>query len=116
MFDKIKAVWEVLQLGKSLADPQKWKKRQIGLTVLGGFFIGIAQLAKMFSYDIHLDEDTATAIAGGIIGIVNWYFTIATSEKVGTGSKPTDAEPLPELAKADTINAPVEIVDHSFNK
>jgi hypothetical protein len=115
MINKIKAVWKVLQIGKSLADPQKWKRKQIQLTTLGGFFIGIAQLSKMFNYDIYLDEDTATAIAAAIIGVVNWYFTLATSTKVGVVSKPTEA-PLPELAKADTINAPVEIVDHSFTK
>ena len=114
MINKIKAAWEVLQLGKSLADPQKWKKRQVGITLLGGFFIGIAQLAKMFNYDIYLDEDTATAIAGGIIGAVNFYFTLATSTKVGVGSKP-EGEALPELAKADTINVPAPIEERTIN-
>ena len=65
-----------------------------------------------------MDEDTATAIAGGIIGAANWYFTLSTSSKVGFGSEPT-GEALTELAKADTISVPkepVEILDHSFNK
>jgi hypothetical protein len=117
MLQKIKAAWEVLQLGKSLADPQKWKSRQVRLTTLGGFFIGVAQLAKMFNYDIYLDEDTATAIAAAIIAASNWYFTLATSTKVGVGSKPT-GEALPQLAEADTISAPQEVVieDHSINK
>lgn len=118
MLDKIKMLWEVIQLGKSVADPEKWKKKQLQVNVLGGLFIGVAQLAKAFNYDIYLDEDTATAIAGGIIGTANWYFTLSTSTKVGVGSKPA-SDPLPELAKADTISIPkepVEIVDHSFNK
>ncbi len=115
MLQKIKAAWEVLQLGKSLANPQKWKRKQIEVTALGGLFIGVAQLAKMFNYDIYLDEDTATAFAAAIIGAVNWYFTLATSTKVGVGSKST-GEALPELAEADTISVPVEIVDHSINK
>lgn len=113
MLNKIKAAWEVLQLGKSLADPQKWKRKQIEVTALGGLFIGVAQLSKVFGYDIYLDEDTATAIAGAIIACANWYFTLATSTKVGVGSKPT-SEALPQLAEADTISAPIE--DHSINK
>jgi hypothetical protein len=115
MLQKIKAAWEVLQLGKSLADPQKWKSRQVQLTTLGGFFIGVAQLAKMFNYDIYLDEDTATAFAGAIIAGANWYFTLATSTKVGVSSKPT-GEALPELAKAETISAPIEERVIDFNK
>ncbi len=107
MLQKIKAAWEVLQLGKSLADPQKWKRKQIEVTVLGGFLIGLAQLAKAFGYDLPVDEDTATAVAGGIIGLTNFYFTLATSTKVGVGSKPT-GEALPQLAEADTISAPQE--------
>lgn len=114
MLQKIKAAWEVLQLGKSLTDPQKWKRKQIEVTALGGLFIGVAQLAKMFNYDICLDEDTATAIAAGVIGVANWYFTLATSTKVGVGSKP-EGEALPELAKADTINVPAPIEDRTIN-
>lgn len=115
MLNKIKAAWEVLQLGKSLAGPQKWKKRQVEITVLGGFFIGVAQLAKMFNYDIYLDEDTATAVAGGIIGLANWYFTLATSTKVGTGSKPA-SEPLPEIETPREVPAPIEGRTINFDK
>lgn len=107
-------LWEVIQLGKSVADPEKWKKHQIQVNVLGGLFIGAAQLAKAFNYDIYLDEDTATAIAGGVIGAANWYFTLSTSTKVGVGSNQNDTTPLPEIEPIREVPAPIE--DHSFTK
>ena len=43
MLNKIKMLWEVIQLGKSVADPVKWKRKQIQVNMLGGLFIGVAQ-------------------------------------------------------------------------
>lgn len=120
MLNKIKALWEVIQLGKSVADPEKWKKHQIQVNVLGGLFIGVAQLAKAFNYDIYLDEETATTLAAGVIAAFNWYLTLATSAKVGVGSKSTSTEPLPEIepisSKEPIREVPAPIEDHSFTK
>jgi len=115
MINKIKMLWEVVQLGKSVADPEKWKKKQIQVNVLGGLFIGVAQLAKAFNYDIYLDEDTATTIAAAVIAAFNWYWTLATSTKVGVGSKPA-SEPLPEIEIPREVSAPIEERTINFDK
>ena len=90
MLAKIKALWNVLQKGKEVADPQIWKRRQVTSTLLGGAIIAVVQLAKAFDYDLQIDEDTVTAIAGGIIAFVNWVGTLATTTKVGIGKAPIE--------------------------
>lgn len=90
MLAKIKALWNVLQKGKEVADPENWKKRQVTSTLLGGAIIAVVQLAKAFDYDLQIDEDTVTAIAGGIIAFVNWIGTLATTTKVGIGKAPIE--------------------------
>jgi hypothetical protein len=80
---KMKALWELFQQGKAVADPAKWKAHQITATMLGGFIIAIVQLAKAFGHEIPVDSDSATAIAGGVVAVTNIIFTITTSKHVG---------------------------------
>jgi len=96
MFGKLKAFYAVFQAGKSVATPEAWKRGQITATILAGVFIALLQLAKVFGYDIPMDENTATSIAAGIITLVNWLLTVATTKKIGLPSG-VQAEPLPTI-------------------
>ena len=90
MIAKIKALWDVLQKGKEVADPEIWKRRQVTSTLLGGAIIAVVQLAKAFDYDLHIDEDTVTAVAAGVVAIVNYFLTLSTTTKIGIGKAPIE--------------------------
>lgn len=98
MIDKIKALWELMQKGKSVADPALWKSRQITVTMLGGLIIAAVQLAKVFGYELPVDENTASAIAGGVLAVTNVFLTLSTSDKVGVGAKQENSD-LPTINK-----------------
>ena len=83
MIKKAKAAITLLQKGKAVSDPAKWKSRQITATALTGVFWAAIQAAEAFGYAIPVDEATVDAVAGGTLALVNWVFTLSTSEKVG---------------------------------
>ena len=83
MFEKIKGLWNLMQAGKAVADPALWKNRQITVTALVAVLMAVVQLSKGSAYELPIDEDTATAIAGGLLAVVNVVLTLSTSEKVG---------------------------------
>lgn len=103
---KMKALWELFQEGKAVADPAKWKTHQITATMLGAFIIAIVQLAKAFGYEVPVDSDSATAIAGGLVAAVNVVLTITTSKSVGVKARsvPTNEQALPSVQQ----DAPTE--------
>jgi hypothetical protein len=90
---KLAAIFGVLRKGASVANPAAWKRGQVTATALGGFFIALVQLLKQFGYDLPLDTDTATAVAGGIVAAVNWALTIATSKTIGVPGMVPAGEP-----------------------
>lgn len=83
MIKKAKAAFTLLQKGKAVSDPAKWKSRQITATALTGVFWAAIQAAEAFGYALPVDEATVDAVAVGTLALVNWVFTLSTSEKVG---------------------------------
>ena len=83
MIKKAKAAITLLQKGKAVSDPAKWKSRQITATALTGVFWAAIHAAEAFGYAIPVDEATVDAVAVGTLALVNWVFTLSTSEKVG---------------------------------
>jgi hypothetical protein len=83
MIKKAKAAITLLQKGKSVADPAKWKSRQITATALTGVIWAAIQAAEAFGYALPVDEATVDSVAVGILALVNWVLTLSTSEKVG---------------------------------
>ena len=83
MIKRAKAAYTLLQKGKAVSDPAKWKSRQITATALTGAFWAGIQAAEAFGYAIPLDEQTVDSVAVGILALVNWLLTLSTSEKVG---------------------------------
>ena len=87
MIKRAKAAYTLLQKGKAVSDPAKWKSRQITATALTGVFWAAIQAAEAFGYAIPVDEATVDAVAVGTLALVNWVFTLSTSEKVGLQSR-----------------------------
>lgn len=86
MIRRAKAAYTLLQKGKAVADPAKWKSHQITATALTGVIWAALQVAEVFGYAIPVDEQTVDSIAVGILALVNWLLTLSTSEKVGLQS------------------------------
>ena len=86
MIKRAKAAYTLLQKGKAVADPAKWKSHQITATALTGVIWSALQVAEVFGYAIPVDEQTVDSIAVGILALVNWVLTLSTSEKVGLQS------------------------------
>ena len=86
MIKRAKAAYTLLQIGKAVADPAKWKSHQITATALTGVIWAALQVAEVFGYAIPVDEQTVDSIAVGILALVNWVLTLSTSEKVGLQS------------------------------
>lgn len=59
---------------------------------LSAFIVTAAQVAKGYGYDFGIDNDTASAIAGGIAAVAGLFSTFATSDKVGV--LPAKPEPV----------------------
>lgn len=87
MFGKLGALWTLFRQGEQISDAAKWKNRQITATALAGVILAACALAKQFGYSVPLDMDSATAIGGGIVAVVNIVLTIVTTDKVGLRAK-----------------------------
>ena len=83
MFAKVKTAFSLIKKGKAVADPAKWKSRQITATALTGVLWAAIQTAEAFGYAIPVDEATVDSVAVGVLAAVNWVLTLSTSEKVG---------------------------------
>jgi hypothetical protein len=97
--NKLTALLNLFRRGSMVADPAKWKRRQIEVTAVAALIVALFQVLGAFGYDLPMDPDTATAIAVGVIGIVNWVLTVTTTEKIGlppVGDVPTIQPPGPD--------------------
>lgn len=115
--EKLKAILDLFRKGSSVSEPAKWKERQITATVLAGVILALVHLLSVFGVAIPLDMDTANAIAGGIIAIVNVVLTVTTTDKIGLPAKPEDVtvvtpvvdqEVQPEIKPVDTTKTPID--------
>jgi uncharacterized membrane protein len=81
--NKISALWQLFKIGQVVAEPEKWKRRQITVTVLGAVILAVVNLLAAFGMSIPVDTETANAIAGGVLAIVNVILTLTTTDKIG---------------------------------
>jgi hypothetical protein len=88
------ALLNVFRRGSAVADPAVWKNRSALVMALSALIVALAQAAKGLGHDIGIDNDTASAIAGGIAAIAGLFNNFATSDKVGIpGLAPVPPEP-----------------------
>lgn len=80
---KIKALWALLQAGKMVNDPAKWKKRQISASAITVVLWSALEAAKVYGYDLAISEEVVDSVAVAILGIVNFVLTVTTTEKIG---------------------------------
>jgi len=95
--NKIMAAISALRYGSSLADPAVHKNRQNLINAL----IGVLGATAVF-IPIEVSADEVATIAGGIatvVGLLNVYFTVATTDKIGMHTK--DDPPSPRMQILD---------------
>lgn len=83
MSEKMNAVLDVFRAGGTVADPVKWKTRQVTATVLAPVIVAIAHVGNAYGIAIPIDTETATGIAGMLIVVINVVLTHATTDKIG---------------------------------
>ena len=90
MIKEFQAFITLFKQGKSLANAAAWKNRTIAANSLTAVLGAALVIGKGFGYDIHLDEQTVEALAGGIaaaVAAVNAVMHVVTSDKVGVPAK-----------------------------
>jgi len=86
MIDKLKAFWRVLRAGEEVADPAKWKARQIRAGMIVALLSGLVALAEAFGLRIETNEVQLEAVALGILSIYGFaevILTAVTSKRAG---------------------------------
>jgi hypothetical protein len=81
--NKLLAFFDLFRKGSEVADPALWKNRSALVIALAAVIVAAAQVAKGYGYDFGIDNDTASAIAGGIAAVAGLLGNFATSRKVG---------------------------------
>jgi hypothetical protein len=79
--NKIQLLYNAIQAGQNLKNPEIWKKRQALWTA----FVTILSVIPAFT-DLPLSQehiDTISTFLAGAIGIWNIYLTFATTDKIG---------------------------------
>lgn len=86
----MKRLWlwfSALQRGHALADPAKWRKRQITASALVGAIYAVIRLAESYGITIPADHETVDAAAVAILAVVNVLLTAGTDPEVGLPSR-----------------------------
>jgi len=89
-FKMIFAALEVIKKGRELADPAKWKNVQTLTNLVSVVVMLLYNFVKQFFFpELDLDQfiPYIKEIVVSVFLMLNAYFTMATSKKVGTGKQ-----------------------------
>lgn len=100
VIEKAKDAMGVFKAGKVVADPAKWKTHQVSVNQVVALLAALVATAKAFGYDIHMDNETVAAVGAGVFALVNWVFTVATTDKIGVFGQRAEPAPAPAVVAA----------------
>ncbi len=86
MIPQLQAFFTLFHQGRELANSATWKNRTMATNALIAALGAALVVAKEFGYDIQIDQQTLTALAGGIpaaVCLFNTVMHVITSAKVG---------------------------------
>ena len=75
-----------LKAGEQLLDPATWKNRQVTANAILVLLLALVNVLKIKGIEVPVSEEMFGAMSEGIaalIGVLNMYFTTATSKKIG---------------------------------
>ena len=86
MLAKLRAFFDLLRKGEAVADPEKWKKRQITTSMLAALLAAVMTAIRAFGIDVETNQVQLEAVAMGLLSIYAFgetIFTAISSKKVG---------------------------------
>jgi hypothetical protein len=102
-------ILEVFQAGKAVANPEKWKRRQVNANQLLVVLTFGAALLKGTKYEI--PDEVVAGVAGALFAVVNWLLTVASTDKVDVLGRPAQPD-APGVAGAPGVApAPAPVAD-----
>lgn len=81
--EKIRALWSLFQLGRSVADPAKWKAHQVSANAAAAVLLAIVALLRSFGVHFPISDDQALSIGGGVVALANVVLTVISTDKIG---------------------------------
>jgi hypothetical protein len=103
---KLAAILNLFRKGAVISDAALWKQRQVTATVLGSAIMAVVGVLNAYGYNLPIDNETALAIAGAMLGIINVFLTYVSSEKVGVGR----SENVPDVSsRTDPAMEPEQV-------
>jgi hypothetical protein len=96
----LKDMLAVFQAGRMVANPTAWKRGQVHANQIASILAALLVLARFLGWDVHMDDTTMAVVAAGVFALVNWVFTVVSTDKVGGlgGTVPADAAPADAAA------------------
>lgn len=86
MLKKVQAFWKLLRTGEEVADPARWKARQIRTGALVAFLSAILGVCHALGLDIPLTDVQLESLALGILtiyGVAEVVLTAISSKRAG---------------------------------
>jgi len=87
----VPAALRALQAGRSLSNPAAWKQVQ---NVINFLTAGVT-VAAAVGYTVPISDEGIATVAGGVVALVNVYFTVATTGRLGWPARRTDHDSNP---------------------
>ncbi len=90
MFSKMKALIDlpkILEQGKTVSNPEAWKRGQITAGVIAGLIGAVVTAARAFGYDLPLTDDQILTIGSAVVTIMGLFWTptvtVISTDKIG---------------------------------
>lgn len=83
---------QLLQEGSAVADPAKWKARQVQGSAVAAVILLAANIATAVGFPLPIDPSTANSVGIAVVTLWNIALTYSTSDKVGLFAKAGEKE------------------------
>lgn len=101
LFAVVPAALRALQAGRALSNRAAWKQVQNIVNLLAA----LVAVAAALGYTVPISADGLAMVASGIVALLNVYFTVATTDKIGLG-KPQNDDLPPQPAALERVGQP----------
>lgn len=88
MIKKMQAVFALFKAGRVVADPAKWKARQITASVITAAIWAAINALSAWGVEVPVGAEIVDAVAVAVLGFVNVLLTVTTTDKIGMQDKP----------------------------
>lgn len=80
---KLLTLFGLFKRGQAMANPDRWKKRQVTANGIAGLLWAVVRVAEAYGYDLQMETATIDSLAVAILSVVNFVLTITANEDVG---------------------------------